>query len=77
MRLLNDAQTEQKRLAYLLGGNVELYRRTGYWSGALLGVVFLAATALVVLWYFSQFSTVSQHPHHEAMKVDSMQLSSP
>ena len=58
MRLLNDARTEQKRLAYLLGGNVELHRRTGHWSGAMLGIVFMAATALVVIWYLSQFTTV-------------------
>ena len=58
MRLLNDARTDQQRLAYLLGGNVELHRKTGHWSGAMLGIVLMAATALVVMWYLSQFTAV-------------------
>ena len=57
MRLLNDVRTEQQRLAYLLGGNVELYRGTGHWTGAMIGVVFAAAIGLVVVWYFSLFTT--------------------
>ena len=56
MRLLNDAQTEQQRLAYLLGGNVEIHRRTGHWSGAMVGIVFMAAMGLVLVWYASQFA---------------------
>ncbi len=58
MRLLNDVRTEQQRLAYLLGGNVEVHRRTGYWSGAMMGLAFMAATTLVVMWYLAQFTPV-------------------
>lgn len=58
MRLLNDVRTEQQRLAYLLGGNVEVHRRTGYWSGAMMGLAFMVATTLVVMWYLAQFTPV-------------------
>ena len=58
MRLLNDVQGEQQRLAYLLAGNVELYRGSGHWTGAMLGVVFTAAIGVVLVWYLSYFFTV-------------------
>jgi hypothetical protein len=54
MRLLNEVRTEQQRLAHLLGGNVELYRGSGHWTRAMIGVVFAAAIGLVLVWYFSQ-----------------------
>lgn len=57
MRLLNDARTEQQRLAYLLGGNVELHRGTGHWTGAMVGVVCMATIGLVLVWYFSHLVT--------------------
>ena len=57
MRLLNDVRSEQQRLAYLLAGNVELHRGTGHWTGAMLGIVFTAAIALVLVWCLSHLVT--------------------
>ena len=52
--LLNDVHDEQQRLAYLLGGSIELHRGSGHWTGAMAGVVFTAALLVMLLWLLSQ-----------------------
>ena len=52
--LFINRQTFQQRLAYLLGGSIELYKGSGHWTGAMAGVVFPAALLVMLLWLLSQ-----------------------
>jgi len=52
--LLNDVHDEQQRLAYLLGGSIELHKGSGHWTGAMVGVVSTAALLVTLLWLLSQ-----------------------
>lgn len=54
--LLNDTRNDRQRLACLLAGSVERHKGAGQWTGAMIGVVFTAALALLLLWIFFRLS---------------------